>query len=70
MIPAIGPGSAGYPTSQPKMYALKSPSSFQGIIKIPITPVIRPPVRNEMRRGFRLEKSFEGETTLAATLVF
>ncbi len=35
-----------------------------------MTPVIRPPVRNEISRGFRLEKSFEGETTLAATLVF
>ena len=31
--------------------------------------MIRPPVRNEIRRGFRLEKSLEGETTLAATLV-
>ena len=45
-------------------------SSFQGIIITPTTPVMRPPVRKEMRRGFRLEKSFEGETTLAATLVF
>ena len=52
------------------MYALKSPSSFHGIINTPITPVISPPVRNEIRRGFRFEKSFEGDTTLAATLVF
>ena len=29
-----------------------------------------PPVRKEISRGLRLEKSFEGETTLAATLVF
>src|SRR5260370_28921786 len=28
----------------------------------------RPPVRKLMRRGERLEKSFAGETTLAATL--
>ena len=34
-----------------------------------MTPVIRPPVRKEIRRGLRLEKSLEGETTLAATLV-
>src|SRR5215470_2016962 len=29
-----------------------------------------PPVRKEIRLGRRFEKSFEGETTLAATLVF
>ena len=28
------------------------------------------PVRKEISRGFRFEKSLEGETTLAATLVF
>src|ERR1035437_2802346 len=43
--------------------------SFQGIMRTPTTPVIRPPVRKEIRRGLRLEKSLEGETTLAATLV-
>ena len=36
---------------------------------IPITAVIRPPVRNEIWRGERLEKSFDGETTLAAMFV-
>ena len=28
-----------------------------------------PPVRNEMRRGARLEKSFAGDTTLAAMFI-
>ena len=36
---------------------------------IPITAVITPPARNEIWRGERLEKSFDGETTLAAMLV-
>ena len=36
---------------------------------IPITAVIRPPVRNEIWRGDRLEKSFDGDTTLAAMFV-
>src|SRR5580765_889101 len=70
MIPAIGPNSAEQPTSQPKIYALKSLSNFHGIIRMPTTPVINPPVRNEIRLGRRLEKSFDGETTLAATFVF
>ena len=34
------------------------------------TPVMMPPVRKEIRRGFRFEKSLDGYTTLAATLVF
>ena len=38
-------------------------------MRIPITPVMRPPVRKEMSRGLRFEKSLEGDTTLAATLV-
>src|SRR5713226_449414 len=33
-----------------------------------MTPVIMPPVRKEMRHGLKFEKSFEGDTTLAATL--
>ena len=33
-------------------------------------PVIMPPVRNEITRGFRFEKSLDGETTFAATFVF
>ena len=32
-------------------------------------PVISPPVRKEIRRGQRLEKSLAGLTTLAAMLV-
>src|SRR5216684_1117259 len=68
MIPAIGPSKLEYPTSQPKMYAWASLSSFQGIISTPMTPVIMPPVRKEMRHGLKFEKSFEGDTTLAATL--
>ncbi len=36
---------------------------------IPITAVIMPPIRNEIWRGERLEKSFDGETTLAAMFV-
>src|SRR5215469_3528219 len=70
MIPAIGPSSAEDPTSHPKMYELKLVISFHGIIRIPTTPVINPPVRNEIKLGRKLEKSFEGETTFAATLVF
>src|SRR5580700_1319538 len=66
----MGPSSPEYPTSQPKMYELKSVRRRHGIIRIPITPVIRPPVRNEISRGLRFEKSFDGETTFAATLVF
>jgi hypothetical protein len=34
-----------------------------------MSAVISPPVTYEMRFGFRLEKSFDGETTLAAMLV-
>src|SRR5262249_61117114 len=41
----------------------------QRIIRSPKKPVKGPPVRKETRRGLRLEKSFEGETTFAATLV-
>src|ERR1039458_8367838 len=52
------------------MYQLKLVMSFHGIMSTPTTPVIRPPVRKEIRRGLRLEKSLDGETTLAATLVF
>src|ERR1700681_1024688 len=52
------------------MYALKSLSSFHGIMAMPRMPVMMPPVRKEMRRGFKLEKSLEGDTTFAATLVF
>src|SRR4051812_23068546 len=69
MTPAIGPNSAEYPTSHPNTYELKSLSSFHGIISTPNTPVIIPPVRNEIRCGLKFAKSFDGDTTLAATLV-
>src|SRR3954452_16588613 len=35
----------------------------------PMTAVIIPPVRNEITRGERFEKSLDGETTLAAMFV-
>src|SRR2546425_7634897 len=35
---------------------------------MPTAQVMRPPARKLMRRGERFEKSFAGETTLAATL--
>src|ERR1700719_40884 len=70
MIPAIGASKAEHPTSHPKMYELTSVISFHGIIRMPTTPVIKPPVRNEIRLGRKLEKSFDGETTFAATFVF
>src|SRR5580704_5502555 len=69
MMPAIGPSSAEQPTSQPKMYELNVLSSFHGISAMPRPPVIKPPVRKEIRLGRRFEKSFDGETTFAATLV-
>src|SRR5215475_2154422 len=49
------------------MYTWGSDSSRHGWIRIPITPVIRPPVRNDTNRGAMLEKSYDGDTTLAAT---
>jgi hypothetical protein len=63
MIPAIGPSSDEQPTSQPKIYELKSRSDFHGIINIPTTPVISPPglVSNhpQQREGRRLLSSTE-----------
>ncbi len=35
-------------------------------MRIPIMPVINPPVRNEIHLGKAFAKSFAGETTLAA----
>ena len=35
-------------------------------MKTPINPVMRPPIRNEMRFGARCAKSLAGLTTLAA----
>src|SRR5512141_2986867 len=51
------------------MYAAASAYRRHGIITTPITAVISPPVTYEIRRGERFEKSFDGETTLAAMLV-
>ena len=36
---------------------------------IPMTAVMMPPVRNEICRGDRFEKSFDGDTTFAAMFV-
>ena len=38
-------------------------------MSVPMMPVMMPPVRNEIRFGQALEKSYDGLTTLAATLV-
>jgi hypothetical protein len=48
------------------MYDSGFASSFHGIIKMPTTPVISPPILNEIARGARLAKSFAGLTTFAA----
>lgn len=42
--------------------------SFQGKISTPTTPVISAPVRKSTCRGARLDRSYAGETTLAAML--
>ena len=42
--------------------------SFHGIIKIPIMPVISPPVLKLIYLGAKLAKSFAGLTTFAAIL--
>ncbi len=42
---------------------------YHGMISTPSTAVIIPPVRNEIRRGDRLEKSLAGLTTFAAIFV-
>ena len=69
MIPAIGPSSAEYPTSQSKMYVSALASSFHGMMRMPSTPVITPPILNEMCRGAKLAKSLAGLMTFAAMLV-
>ena len=55
--------------SHVKMYAPIDSSSFHGIIRSPMIAVMIPPVTYEISLGLRFEKSFEGETTLAAILV-
>ena len=66
MIPAIGPSSAEYPMSQLKMYVSAVARNFHGIITMPSTPVITPPILKLISRGARLAKSFAGLTTFAA----
>ena len=39
------------------------------MIRMPMTPVIRPPVRKLILLGQAFEKSYDGLTTFAATLV-
>src|SRR4028118_13776 len=51
------------------MYAPTLLKSTQGKETTPRSAVIMPPVRNEMYRGARFEKSNEGETTFAAMFV-
>src|SRR3954465_5910806 len=65
MIPAMGPRSAEYPSSQPTMPA---PASFHGSMTAPAMAVMRPPILNEIFLGARLAMSLAGETTLAAML--
>ncbi len=43
-------------------------NSFQGIIRIPIIPVIRPPVLKLIYYGAKFAKSLAGLTTFAAIL--
>src|SRR5208283_3047957 len=62
----MGPRKPEYVPSQPKMYPLGSARSLQGMIRIPIIPVITPPVLKLMSLGMVLEKSFAGDTVLAA----
>ena len=68
-IPPIGPRRAEYPTSHVKIYPLGSATSFHGWIRIPMMPVISPPIRNVILDGQRLAKSFAGLTTFAARFV-
>src|SRR5438309_201179 len=49
------------------MYTCGSEISRHGWIRMPTTPVIRPPVRKLTNFGTALEKSYDGLTTLAAT---
>src|SRR5579875_758345 len=50
------------------MYTCGLDSSRHGCRATPSTPVISPPVRNDIQRGAVLEKSYDGLTTFAATL--
>ncbi len=67
--PPTAPSSAEYPTSHVKMYPLGSDTRRHGWMRMPMTPVMYPPVRNEILLGHRLAKSLAGLTTLAAMLV-
>ncbi len=52
------------------MYASGVASSFHGHIASPRNPVINPPVRKLISRGYRFEKSFDGDTTFAPIFTF
>src|ERR1700693_2646131 len=56
------------PSSHVKMKPEACERSFQGCIRMPRIPVIRPPVLKLIHLGKALAKSFAGETTLAAML--
>src|SRR5208283_3275511 len=62
----MGPRKPEYVPSHPKMYPLGSARSLQGMIRIPIIPVITAPVLKLMSLGTVFEKSFAGDTVLAA----
>ena len=51
------------------MYASALASSFHGMMRMPTTPVITPPVLKLIMRGAQLAKSLAGLITLAAMLV-
>ena len=51
------------------MYASALASNFHGMMSTPITPVMMPPVLNEMSRGASWAKSLAGLMTFAAILV-
>ena len=65
----MGPSKLLYAMSQVKMYPLGSAINFHGKIRMPMTPVMYPPILKSMRFGARLAKSFAGLTMLAAMFV-
>src|SRR5689334_5617563 len=65
--PAMAPVAPPYVPSHVKMYEWGSLYRFQGWMRIPMTPVMSPPVRNEIRFGQAFEKSYDGLTVFAAT---
>src|SRR5215467_1905463 len=59
-----------YLTRQPTMKFSCVPSNFHGCITRPMRQVITPPVLKLIRRGYKFEKSFAGDTIFAATFTF